>query len=79
MSAQGLPGVATTGARCCGSSPRSRRGRTEVTAPVYSHLIYDIVPEARAVVHRPDILLLEGLNVLPAAPVGCPAGGRRSR
>jgi type I pantothenate kinase len=49
-------------------------GRTEVSAPVYSHLTYDIVPEARAVVHRPDILLLEGLNVLqPAQPA---PGGR---
>ena len=46
-----------------------KAGRAEVTAPVYSHLTYDIVPEARAVVHRPDILLVEGLNVLqPAGP-----------
>ena len=46
-----------------------KAGRGEVTAPVYSHLTYDIVPEARAVVHRPDILVIEGLNVLqPAQP-----------
>lgn len=46
-----------------------KAGRTQVTAPVYSHLTYDIVPEARALVHRPDILLVEGLNVLqPAQP-----------
>jgi type I pantothenate kinase len=46
-----------------------KAGRAEVTAPVYSHLVYDIVPGERLTVHRPDILLLEGLNVLqPAAP-----------
>ncbi len=45
-----------------------KAGRAEVTAPVYSHLVYDIVPD-RTTVHRPDILLLEGLNVLqPAGP-----------
>ncbi|MBR7826418.1 type I pantothenate kinase [Actinospica sp. MGRD01-02] len=46
-----------------------KSGRDEVTAPVYSHLVYDIVPGERAVVHRPDILIVEGLNVLqPALP-----------
>jgi type I pantothenate kinase len=46
-----------------------KAGRAEVSAPVYSHLTYDIVPGARSTVHRPDILLLEGLNVLqPAQP-----------
>jgi type I pantothenate kinase len=46
-----------------------KAGRAEVTAPVYSHLVYDIVPDERLTVHRPDILLLEGLNVLqPAQP-----------
>ena len=46
-----------------------KAGRPEVHAPVYSHLVYDIVPEARLTVRRPDILLLEGLNVLaPAIP-----------
>lgn len=46
-----------------------KAGRAEVTAPVYSHLVYDIVPDARVVMRRPDILLLEGLNVLqPAQP-----------
>ena len=46
-----------------------KAGRQEVTAPVYSHLTYDIVPGERMTVHRPDILLLEGLNVLqPAQP-----------
>ena len=41
-----------------------KSGVTEVTAPVYSHLGYDIVPGERMVVSRPDILIIEGLNVL---------------
>ncbi|MCI0384869.1 type I pantothenate kinase [Streptomyces sp. CNQ085] len=46
-----------------------KSGREEVTAPVYSHLIYDIVPGEVLTVHRPDILIVEGLNVLqPALP-----------
>jgi type I pantothenate kinase len=47
-----------------------KAGRPQVFAPVYSHLVYDIVPGERTVVHRPDILLLEGLNVLQPAPPG---------
>jgi len=51
-----------------------KSGRPEVTAPVYSHLVYDIVPDETLTVHRPDVLIVEGLNVLqPAAPDG---GGR---
>ncbi|WP_083958622.1 type I pantothenate kinase [Herbidospora mongoliensis] len=45
-----------------------KRGRPEAYAPVYSHLEYDIVPGARQVVNRPDILIVEGLNVLQPAP-----------
>ncbi len=46
-----------------------KAGKEEVGAPVYSHLIYDIVPDERLVVRRPDILIVEGLNVLqPALP-----------
>jgi type I pantothenate kinase len=45
-----------------------KAGRSEVTAPVYSHLTYDIVAGERYAVRRPDILLLEGLNVLQPAP-----------
>jgi len=41
-----------------------KAGQAEVSAPVYSHLAYDIVPRERQVVRRPDILILEGLNVL---------------
>jgi type I pantothenate kinase len=46
-----------------------KSGVEEVRAPVYSHIVYDIVPDAEIVVRRPDILIVEGLNVLqPAAP-----------
>jgi type I pantothenate kinase len=45
-----------------------KAGRPEVVAPVYSHLSYDIVPDARTVVRRPDVLILEGINVLQASP-----------
>ncbi len=46
-----------------------KSGKDEVTAPVYSHLVYDIVQDERLVVRRPDILIVEGLNVLqPALP-----------
>jgi type I pantothenate kinase len=41
-----------------------KSGRDEVTAPVYSHLSYDIVPGETVRVSRPDIVILEGLNVL---------------
>jgi type I pantothenate kinase len=40
-----------------------KSGSGEVRAPVYSHLVYDIVP-GELVVRRPDILIVEGLNVL---------------
>jgi type I pantothenate kinase len=43
-----------------------KSGRAQVDAPVYSHQSYDIVPDARQVVDRPDVLVLEGLNVLQA-------------
>jgi len=43
-----------------------KSGREEVFAPVYDHQSYDIVPGERQAVDRPDILVLEGLNVLQA-------------
>jgi type I pantothenate kinase len=49
---------------------RVRAGAPEVTAPVYSHLAYDILPGQRQSVRRPDVLILEGLNVLQPAPAG---------
>jgi type I pantothenate kinase len=46
-----------------------KAGHAEVRAPVYDHLTYDIVPGAEVVVRRPDVLIVEGLNVLqPARP-----------
>lgn len=47
-----------------------RAGAQEVTAPVYSHLAYDIAPGQTQCVRRPDVLLLEGINVLQPAPAG---------
>jgi type I pantothenate kinase len=41
-----------------------KSGKDEVSAPVYSHLTYDIVPGERIVVRHPDVLIVEGLNVL---------------
>jgi len=44
-----------------------KSGAPEVRAPLYSHLSYDIVPGAEIVVRRPDVLVVEGLNVLQPA------------
>ena len=41
-----------------------KAGRRPVRAPVYSHLIYDVTPNQWVEVDRPDILIVEGLNVL---------------
>ncbi len=41
-----------------------KSGQAEVSAPVYSHLSYDVVPDEQVVVRQPDILIVEGLNVL---------------
>lgn len=49
-----------------------KSGAPEVRAPFYSHLAYDIVPDAEIVVNAPDVLIVEGLNVLQP-----PAPGRR--
>ena len=46
-----------------------KSGVPEVRAPVYSHLVYDIVPDEEVVVRRPDVLIVEGLNVLQPARV----------
>ncbi|MFZ0558871.1 MAG: type I pantothenate kinase [Methylovirgula sp.] len=53
-----------------------KAGTRNVHAPVYSHLTYDVVPGESIVVDRPDILIVEGLNVLlPGRP---PRDGRPS-
>jgi type I pantothenate kinase len=51
-----------------------KAGVAEVVAPVYSHQAYDIVAGAEQVVRRPDIVIVEGLNVLQTGTVrGRPA------
>jgi type I pantothenate kinase len=41
-----------------------KSGVPEVSAPVYSHLVYDIVEGETNIVRNPDVLIVEGLNVL---------------
>lgn len=43
-------------------------GKRNVTAPIYSHTRYDRVPDEVHVVDMPDILIVEGLNVLQTSP-----------
>jgi type I pantothenate kinase len=45
-----------------------KSGAPEVRAPVYSHVVYDIVAGEEVAVRQPDILILEGLNVLQVNP-----------
>ncbi len=51
-----------------------KAGKGHVTAPVYSHLTYDIVPGEMISIDRPDIVILEGLNVLQTSRL--PRDGR---
>jgi type I pantothenate kinase len=51
-----------------------KAGVHNVTAPVYSHLTYDIVPGEATTIDRPDILIVEGLNVLQTSKL--PRDGR---
>jgi type I pantothenate kinase len=44
-----------------------KAGKSKVEAPVYSHFTYDIIPGEKIVVDGPDILIVEGLNVLQPA------------
>ena len=41
-----------------------KSGAREVSAPIYSHVVYDIVEGESATIKQPDILIVEGLNVL---------------
>jgi len=50
-----------------------KSGRASVEAPVYSHVVYDIVDGDRVTVCQPDILILEGLNVLQVGAPGSDA------
>ena len=51
-----------------------KAGRRPTRAPVYSHLIYDVIPNRWIEIDRPDILVVEGLNVLQAGRL--PKGGK---
>ncbi|MHA1525221.1 MAG: type I pantothenate kinase [Alphaproteobacteria bacterium] len=46
-----------------------KAGRPKIEAPVYSHLLYDVVPGKTITIDQPDILIVEGLNVLQPAPL----------
>ncbi|GAB3073910.1 type I pantothenate kinase [Nocardioides zeae] len=46
-----------------------KSGRDEVEAPIYSHLSYDVRRDEKVVVRHPDIVIVEGLNVLQPAIV----------
>lgn len=41
-----------------------KAGKRKVRAPLYSHLTYDVLPDRSVIVDQPDILIVEGLNVL---------------
>jgi type I pantothenate kinase len=47
-----------------------KRGEPEVRAPVYSHVVYDVVEGEEQVLREPDIVIVEGLNVLQAGGRG---------
>ena len=47
-----------------------KSGAKEVSAPVYSHLIYDIVDGQKQTIQNPDVLIVEGLNVLQSPGLG---------
>jgi len=41
-----------------------KSGKRRVSVPVYSHLVYDVVPGEEVIIDSPDILIVEGLNIL---------------
>jgi type I pantothenate kinase len=46
-----------------------KSGTPQLEVPIYSHLVYDVVPGEHLIVDQPDILIVEGLNILqPGAP-----------
>ncbi len=44
-----------------------KSGKAQVEAPVYSHLVYDVLPDQTLTIDKPDIAIVEGLNVLQPA------------
>lgn len=51
-----------------------KSGKQRVKAPLYSHMIYDVLPDKYQTIEKPDILIFEGINVLQAREL--PAHGR---
>ena len=51
-----------------------KAGRRPIRAPIYSHLVYDVMPNQWVEIDRPEILIVEGLNVLQTGPP--PKGGK---
>lgn len=49
---------------------RAAAGEEQLDVPVYSHNAYDVLPDESRVIVRPDILIVEGLNVLQAGMTG---------
>ena len=47
-----------------------KSGKQHVEAPVYSHLVYDIVPDQKITIEEPDVVIIEGLNVLQPPTLG---------
>ncbi len=71
--AQGFSGKLRLPARSC--VPVGDQGRSaDVQAPSYSHLFYDVLPDEYKIVDRPDILIVEGINVLQSRDL--PADGK---
>ncbi len=50
-----------------------KSGKPNVDVPLYSHLVYDVIAGEHAIVDRPDVLIVEGLNILQP---GLPGKGR---
>jgi len=47
-----------------------KSGADVVRAPLYSHVIYDVLEDEEVIIQRPDIIILEGLNVLQVSNQG---------
>ena len=70
---KGFPESYNTGA-LVGFVAAVKSGEPEVHAPVYSHLRYDVQPDDRVIVRQPDVLIVEGLNVLQTGTAADGAG-----
>jgi len=52
-----------------------KAGKPRCEAPVYSHTLYDRIPDEKVIIDQPDILIVEGLNVLQTGPTLSPFFG----